>query len=237
LYSFTEGVVVAIIPEGFRIANSWGNAQEIRTMTPGSELDLAIGDHVVVHGGPMPDGAFATSTISKRLPSGEEIEIPDRPKLRDRPPAAERPADFAVYYEDYSAPLPPPHSWQHHLWIGPGPEAVVEVIPGDRSPGNPVWTERFQLDGAHLDWLHGVLRDQGAFDREWSPSRDISVGGGSAALTIVAGGRQVNIPPYVAADRRAGAAAMFAAARALIPPDAWERLTARRAAHVAKLAR
>lgn len=111
------------------------------------------------------------------------------------------------------------------------------MIPGDRSPSNPVWTERFPLDVAHLDWLHQALRDRGAFDREWLPSRDVSIGGGSAELTIVAGGRQVNIPPYVAEDRRAGAAAMFAAARALIPADAWQRLTAKRAAYVAKFAR
>lgn len=77
---FTEGIVIAIIPRGFRIATTWGSEQDVHTMTSGRELDLAVGDRVVVHGGPTPDGAFATSSISLTLATGETVEVPDQPK-------------------------------------------------------------------------------------------------------------------------------------------------------------
>jgi hypothetical protein len=165
---------------------------------------------------------------------GESVDVPDQPNTREDTQAAARPADFAVYYENYSAPLPPPHSWQQCVWIGPRLEGVVEMIPGDRSPRNPVWQERFPLQEAHLDWLYRVLRDQEAFRGEWQASRDVPIGGGSEQLAVTAGGRHIAIPAFVAEDRGRAASVMFAATRALVPPAIWERLAAAHTAYKAQ---
>ncbi|MDQ6827945.1 MAG: hypothetical protein M3081_03670 [Gemmatimonadota bacterium] len=76
---FTKGIVIALTPSGFRIANTWGSEQDIQTMTAGDRLALAVGDRVTVYGGVAANGAFATSSISVTLPSGEEIEVRDEP--------------------------------------------------------------------------------------------------------------------------------------------------------------
>lgn len=162
--------------------------------------------------------------------------MPDVTMATSPQPASSCPVDFAVYYQNHSAPLPPPHSSQHSIWIGPGLEGVVEMIPGDRSPGIPVWLERFPLQGAHLVWLHQVLRDQGAFSGDWQARRDVPIGGGSEQLTVTADGRQITIPAFVTEDRDTAARAIFAATRALVPPAIWERLAATRAAFVARAA-
>jgi hypothetical protein len=175
-----------------------------------------------------------TSSIHPTLPNGESVDVPDQPNTPKLAQPATRPADFAVYHAEFSAPLPPPHSWQRCLWIGPGLEGVVEMIPGDRSPGNPVWQERFPLQEAHLDWLHQVLRDQGAFGGEWQASRDVRVGGGGAQLTVTANGRHTTIPPFVSEDRDRAQSVIVTATRALVPPAIWERLTAAHAAYKAK---
>lgn len=160
--------------------------------------------------------------------------MPDVTLATSRLPATPRPAGFAVYYQNHSAPLPPPHSSQHSIWIGPALEGVVEMIPGDRSPQNPVWLERFPLQDVHLDWLHQVLRDQGAFSGEWQTRRDVPVGGGSEQLTITADGRNITIPAFVTEDRVSAAMVMFAATKALVPPAIWQRLTAAQAAYIAQ---
>lgn len=180
------------------------------------------------------ENLITTSSIHSTLPNGESVDVPDQPNTPKLAQAAARPADFAVYHEEFSAPLPPPHSWQRCLWIGPGLEGVVEMIPGDRSPRNPVWQERFALQDAHLDWLHQVLRDQGAFGGEWQASRDVPIGGGGEQLTVTTGGRHITIPAFVSEDRGRAASVMFTATRALVPPAIWERLTAAQAAYKAR---
>jgi hypothetical protein len=90
------------------------------------------------------------------------------------------------------------------------------------------------LQDAHLDWLHQVLQDQGAFSGEWKTRRDVPVGGGSEQLTVTTSGWTVTIPAFVTEDRDTAARAIFAATRALVPPVIWERLTATQAAYVAQ---
>ncbi len=82
MMGFTEGIVIALDRRGFRIHNIWGSDQDIRTMTPGTRLALSVGDRVRVNGGVGADGAFACSTISLILPSGEHVEVRDEPAKR-----------------------------------------------------------------------------------------------------------------------------------------------------------
>jgi hypothetical protein len=99
-----------------------------------------------------------------------------------------------------------------------------------------VWQERFPLQDAHLDWLLQVLRDQGALSGECQTSHDIPIGSGSEQLTDTVDGRHITIPAFVSESRGRVASVMFTAARALVPPPMWERLTAAQVAYIAKYA-
>lgn len=145
-----------------------------------------------------------------------------------------RPADFSVQYQNYTAPLPPPHYSEHTIWIGPGPEGVVQMGTGDPAAA---WTERFPLFDSHLDWLYQVMTDQGVLQGEWRSRTDVPVGSGAERATVVADGKSIAIPAFVTPDRDAAARAVFGAIRALVPQGTWDSLAARRAQHAAQFNR
>jgi hypothetical protein len=81
MISIVKGEVVGFAPNGFRVRNEEGVEVLIRTMTPGDQLALAIGDRVSVSGGQGPDGAFWTSSIHTLDAEGRwEREVPDQPR-------------------------------------------------------------------------------------------------------------------------------------------------------------
>lgn len=143
-----------------------------------------------------------------------------------------RPADFRATLEGFTGPLPPPHYFEHAIRIGPGAEGSLEVTGGYPGPATPVWRERFALTDAHLDWLFGIMTEQGVFEAEWPQRAEIPVGSGSQKLTVVADGRTVVIAPFVVAEREASASHVLTAVRALLPAGLWDALQARREAHL-----
>ena len=218
----TSGTVTALEANGFRIAAAGGHEQRIRTMTPGALLALSVGDRVRVYGGPGPDGAFATSSIAREAESGESVPIPDAPRI---------PPDFLVTYEWMAAPLPPPHHWRFDVSIAGYGLGEVCVVPGYAAPDVPEWRERFLLLPAHLEWLCQVMLDRDVFAGPWPSRGDPSVGGSSECLTVRSNGIEIEIPGDVDEHQGLAAHQLFAAVRALIPPDLWSCLDTRRQAY------
>jgi hypothetical protein len=85
MISALEGTVVALMDHGFLLAVGDGQPVAISTRAPSAEIDLRPGDEVRVLGG-LHQGVFASSTASKRLPSGEwlAVEINETPGMRRR---------------------------------------------------------------------------------------------------------------------------------------------------------
>jgi hypothetical protein len=82
MLTVTGGLIVALQPTGFRIATRHGVEEDIITETPGSQLDVAIGDRVRVYGQPTDDGrGFVSSSLYVCLPSGELRHVPDEPRF------------------------------------------------------------------------------------------------------------------------------------------------------------
>ena len=74
----TEGRVVELLEQGFRIEHNDGRHTVIGTMNTGSELRLTTGNYVRVFGGFDPKrGVFATSRIYKVLRNVKEVEVLD----------------------------------------------------------------------------------------------------------------------------------------------------------------
>jgi hypothetical protein len=81
MLTVTGGLIVALQPTGFRIATRNGVEEDIITGSPGSQLNVAIGDRVRVYGRPTDDGrGFASSSLYVCLPNGELRHVPDEPR-------------------------------------------------------------------------------------------------------------------------------------------------------------
>ena len=145
-----------------------------------------------------------------------------------------RPADFSVFYQWRSAPLPPPHYWEYSIRLGPGPEGRMEVTPGYPSPHVPRWSQRFELYAIQLDSLFQVLVEQGLFDAGIAPASEVPVGSDSQMLVVTANGREYHVPAFAAPAQEAAAALLRAAVVALAPRLIRDTLRARRDAYAAR---
>jgi hypothetical protein len=145
-----------------------------------------------------------------------------------------RPADFSVRYHWAEGSLPPPYHYEYTVSAGPGNTLAIAMIPDYPSDDVPTWTETAPLDDATLDALFALAVEQGAFTTAWQQTDDIPVGGSSWSLTLTAGGRQVEIPPYLIETQTAAAEAIASAVEAQVPADAWARLNSLREDYVAE---
>ena len=138
--------------------------------------------------------------------------------------AAAAPADFAVAYHWSNGALPPPYHYSYSVHLGPGSGGRIEFRPGYDSTA---WTERFAVTRAQLDSLHAALRERGVFDREWPEGPPIA-GGPAEYLDATAGGRRVRLPSMPRDEDRAALRGVYAAVRALVPPEVLRGLEERR---------
>ncbi len=143
-----------------------------------------------------------------------------------------RPADFRAEWTQSSPPLASPHNWRRIVRIGPRAEGLIELQVDPGAPRAPVWTQPFPLYVTHLDWLYGAFEQLDLFRARWRERRDVPVGAGGDSLLVIASGRQVVIPSYVADDLEERARSARGAVDALVPRAAVEQLESRRQAYV-----
>jgi hypothetical protein len=85
-----------------------------------------------------------------------------------------------------------------------------------------------------LDALYAQLAAEGAFSTRWRSLDAPPVGGSYSWLTLTASGRQIEIPPFPIESQAEAAGRIEAAVNALVPPDTWASLHARREQYVAE---
>lgn len=146
----------------------------------------------------------------------------------------ERPGDFSLVYEWREGSLPPPYHYETTITVAADGAGSVTLVPDYPGPGVPVWTETFSLDAAALNALYAQLAAEGAFSTRWRALEDPPVGGSFSWLTLTAGGRQIEIPPFPIEAQAGAAGRIQAAVTALVPTEVWDSLHARREQYVAE---
>ena len=115
------------------------------------------------------------------------------------PMSDDRPGDFAVTLGTSTGSLPPPY--HHSTRIRIGPDGAGTISTQTRYGEGPSETMAFSLDDDAMDGLYADLVATGVFGIDWSRDANPPVGGGSTTLTLVADGRTVEIPGFVARGR------------------------------------
>ena len=141
-------------------------------------------------------------------------------------PRKMRPDDFQVRYEWVAGSMPPPYHYEYTILIGPGPEGQVVFRPDYPGADTPVWTESFVVGDEALGELYSLMSERGVFTTEWSEVRYGTVGGSLEWLRCTAGGEDYSIPCRI--EESAAVAAVYDAAKALVPEAVWADLLEQR---------
>ena len=139
-----------------------------------------------------------------------------------------RPDDFGVEYEWRAGSLPPPYHYSYTVIIKPSCQSEIVLIPDYSSITVPKWTESFKVEDQGLNDLYRVMVENGLFTQKWRQLDKAPVGGSSQTLVVTAQGKRFKVEDYLVSEQQVSAAEMYAAVRALVPKDIWERLQARR---------
>lgn len=140
------------------------------------------------------------------------------------PMPAQRPADFAVAYDWREGSLPPPYYYEYSITLGADGQCELIMMPSYPASDVPRWQERFQVSDADRDRLYQRLLELGLFTQSWREATELRVGGSTESLIVVANRTQVKIPSQVVDRQEADAAEIYAAVRAIVPPEIWARL-------------
>lgn len=139
---------------------------------------------------------------------------------------AQRPDDFALVYDWREGSLPPPYHYEYSITLTAKGNCEVIMIPDYPASDVPQWRELFQVSAADRDRLYGQLRELGLFTTSWREASELRVGGSSEDIVVVADGKQVKIPSQVVESQEARAAEIYAAVKAIVPPETWAKLEA-----------
>src|SRR6266487_6876454 len=139
-----------------------------------------------------------------------------------------RPDDLAVEYQWRAGSMPPPYHYEYMFTIKPNGQSQIVFIPDYPSAAAPQWVESLMIEEERLDELYRVMVENGLFTRKWRQTDNPPVGGSSQSLAVTARGKRVLVEDYLVSEQQAPAEKMYAAVRALVPKDVWERLQAKR---------
>jgi Leucine-rich repeat (LRR) protein len=130
-----DGTVTRIENRGFAIRNEDGTETLIRTLLPGKDIRVAVGDCVRVSGGPGPAGEWASSTASKMLPDGRWVSLRINPCDPPEPEPTTAPKRSVAKTSFWSAV----RNW---LTGNKGPSALVRLPPA-KLPLKPLPAREF----------------------------------------------------------------------------------------------
>lgn len=146
----------------------------------------------------------------------------------------EAPDDLLITYEWREGSLPPPYHYEYSIRLQADGKGEVTMIPDYAGEGVPVWSEPFTVAPAQLNQMYATMVARGLLSERWAALDDPPVGGSSEDMSVVAAGRTVTIPAFVAPAQQSRAEAIYAALREVVPPAIFEGLEAKRAAYVAE---
>lgn len=139
-----------------------------------------------------------------------------------------RPDDFRAEYEWHAGSLPPPAHYEYTIIITSSSRSEIVLTPDYPSTTAPKWTEYFNEEEQGLNDLYRVMVENGLFTRKWRRLNAAPVGGSNQALVVTAQGKRFKVEDYLVPEQQASAEAMYAAVRALVPKEIWDRLQAKR---------
>ena len=142
------------------------------------------------------------------------------------------PDDLFIRYDWHEGTIPPPYHYEYTISIGADGRGQVEMMPGYSSSAAPVWTEGFSVSPEALAGLYRLMGKRRLLATRWREIERPPVGGSTNWLSVTAGGRQVCTPAFIVPAQQPAAEAVYAAIKALVPQEIWDRLHEQREQYV-----
>ncbi len=141
-------------------------------------------------------------------------------------------ADMTLRYHWENGSVAPPYHYEYDIRVSPTTDAQIVFSPDYAGKNTPVWTEKFAITRQQLSDLTAMIDKKQVMTKQWPPSREPQVGGGTESLEVTTRGKTVKIPSQLEMADAAVLRDLYAAIRALVPKTIWDNLMARRDAYM-----
>ena len=140
------------------------------------------------------------------------------------------PPDYAIRYQYYSEPTPPPDHYQYTIWIDPSSGGEIVFCPDYHEEHN--WIETFNVETGDVGRLYSLMLESEVFAKNWSALKiagatwlEVS-GGDSESFQVTAHGDDIEVSCHHTHAEYGSISQVYAAIRALVPKATWGKLMA-----------
>jgi hypothetical protein len=134
------------------------------------------------------------------------------------------PPDFSVLFFYHEGSLPSPDYYEYTILVRPDGSGELRFWPDYPAHHPEPVLFPFYASQAELADLYRQMTQVGLFNRQWRETENPPTGGSRAWIEVTAEQKQYAIPPNLTPREKARAEQIYAAVRALIPPEVWQRL-------------
>ena len=139
------------------------------------------------------------------------------------------PPDYAIRYQYYSEPTPPPDHYQYTIQIGPSSGGEIVFCPDYHEELH--WTETFNVEIDDVERLYSRMLESEIFAKNWSALKAadpiwLGVSGeDSESFRVTAHGDDIEVSCHRTQAEYGSINQVYAAIKALVPETVWGKLT------------
>jgi hypothetical protein len=140
------------------------------------------------------------------------------------------PPDYAIRYQYYSEPTPPPDHYQYTIRMDPSSGGEVVFCPDYHEEHN--WIETFNVETGDVGRLYSLMLESEVFAKNWSELKAadpiwLGVSGeDSESFRVTAHGDDIEVSCHRTQAEYGSINQVYAAIKALVPETVWGKLTA-----------
>ena len=140
------------------------------------------------------------------------------------------PPDYAIRYQYYSEPTPPPDHYQYTIRIDPNSGGEIVFSPDYHEGHN--WIETLNLETGDVGQLYSLMLESEVFAKDWSKLKDsdptwLAVSGrDSESFQVTAYGDNIEVSCHRTQGEYGSINQVYTAIRALVPETVWGKLMA-----------
>ena len=140
------------------------------------------------------------------------------------------PPDYAIRYQYYSEPTPPPDHYQYTIRMDPSSGGEVVFCPDYHEEHN--WIETFNVETGDVGRLYSLMLESEVFAKNWSELKAadpicLGVSGeDSESFQVTAHGEDIEVSCHRTRAEYGSINQVYAAIRAFVPEAVWGKLMA-----------
>jgi len=140
------------------------------------------------------------------------------------------PPDYAIWYQYYSEPTPPPDHYEYTIRIDPDSGGEIVFCPDYHEEQG--WTETFSVEPEEIGQLYSLMLEREVFTKDWPALKGADsewpdvTGGDSESFQVTAHGNDIGVSCHHTRAEYESIRQVYTAIRAIVPEAIWGKLMA-----------